>query len=135
MIADFRMIRQTHVFQGVTANEIYRTMLDPVKHGKMIGAEVVCDPRIGGRFSVEGGLIEGRILGLEPGREIEQLIFALLRCGSPAGQCQSQTKSEQLEPSYRFHCRILVVATSARLALTLVCWSAAESARGQHSVK
>jgi activator of HSP90 ATPase len=58
------------VFQGVTASEVYRTMLDPLKHGKMIGAEVLCDPRIGGRFSVGGGLIEGRILELEQGREI-----------------------------------------------------------------
>jgi uncharacterized protein YndB with AHSA1/START domain len=51
---------------------IYQAWLDGREHGAFTGGPAEVDPRVGGRFTVWDGYIEGRNLELEPFRRIVQ---------------------------------------------------------------
>lgn len=51
---------------------IYSAWLDSGAHAAFTGAAAKIDPRIGGKFSVLGGSVSGRTVGLLPGRRIVQ---------------------------------------------------------------
>ena len=51
---------------------IYRAWLDAREHGAFSGGAAQVDPRVGGRFSLWDGYIEGTTLELHEGRSIVQ---------------------------------------------------------------
>ena len=64
-------IRQTATFKA-TAHEVYEALMDSKKHGEFTGSEAKISRKVGGKFTVYGGEIEGENLELEPDRKIVQ---------------------------------------------------------------
>jgi activator of HSP90 ATPase len=66
-----RTIRQTVYFKA-TPNEIYETLMDSQKHAELAGAEARISKKVGGKFSIYDGEIEGVNLELVPDKRIVQ---------------------------------------------------------------
>ena len=64
-------IRQTATFK-VSPHEVYEALMDAKKHVKFTGSTVHIERKIGGRFSVYDGDIEGVTLELVPDGKIVQ---------------------------------------------------------------
>lgn len=66
-----RTIRQSATFK-TTPHEVYEAIMDPAKHSEFTGSEVQISRKVGGKFSVYGGDIEGVNLELIPDKKIVQ---------------------------------------------------------------
>jgi activator of HSP90 ATPase len=66
-----KTIRQSVTFR-TTAHEVYETIMDPKKHSEFTGSQVRMGRKVGGKFSVYGGDIEGVNLELVPDQKIVQ---------------------------------------------------------------
>ena len=66
-----RTIRQSATFKAGVA-DVYEILMDAGKHAALTGSEVKTSRRVGGKFSIYGGDIEGVNLELVPGRKIVQ---------------------------------------------------------------
>jgi activator of HSP90 ATPase len=66
-----QIIRQTATFKA-RAHEVYEALLDSKKHAEFTGGEAKISRKVGGKFAVYGGEIEGENLELEPDRKIVQ---------------------------------------------------------------
>lgn len=66
-----RTIRQSVTFK-VPAHEVYEALMNSKKHGEFTGSAVKISPKVGGRFSIYGGDIQGLNLELVPGQKIVQ---------------------------------------------------------------
>ena len=64
-------IRQSVTFKA-SANEVYEALMDSKKHAKFSGSEVQMSRKVGSKFSVYGGDIQGVNLELVPGQKIVQ---------------------------------------------------------------
>jgi activator of HSP90 ATPase len=66
-----KTIEQTNVFPATPA-KLYKIFIDARLHAAMTGMPVKLDARPGGRFSAFGGMLEGKMLQLVPGKLIVQ---------------------------------------------------------------
>ena len=73
-----RTIRQTAVIRGATPSDIYRTLMDPKRHGALSGQPAKVSSRVGGKWSV-GHDIEGNHLTLVKDKKIVPFV-AHARC-------------------------------------------------------
>ena len=66
-----RAIRQSVTFKA-SANEVYEALMDSKKHAKFTGSVVQMSRRVGSKFGVYGGDIQGVNLELVPDQKIVQ---------------------------------------------------------------
>jgi activator of HSP90 ATPase len=66
-----KTIRQSVTFRA-TPHDVYEIIMDPKKHSKLIGSRASIDNKVGGKFSVYDGDIEGVNLELVPDQKIVQ---------------------------------------------------------------
>ena len=66
-----KTIRQSVTFRA-TPHEIYEAIMDSKKHSELTGSQVRTSRKIGGKFSIYGGDIEGVNLELVPDQKIVQ---------------------------------------------------------------
>jgi activator of HSP90 ATPase len=66
-----RTIRQSVIFKA-SAEAVYEALMDSKKHARFTGSSVKMSRRVGGKFSIYGGDIQGVNLELIPGRKIVQ---------------------------------------------------------------
>lgn len=66
-----KTINQTVTFKA-TPHEVYETLMDSKKHAKLVGAEAKISKKVGAKFSIYGGEIEGVNLELVPDKKIVQ---------------------------------------------------------------
>jgi len=66
-----RTIRQSVTFKA-SASEVYEALMDSKKHSKLTGSEVQMSRKVGSKFSVYGGDIQGANLELVPDQKIVQ---------------------------------------------------------------
>jgi activator of HSP90 ATPase len=66
-----RTIQQTVTFKA-TPHEVYETLMDSKKHAELVGAEAKITKKVGGKFSIYDGEIEGVNLELVPDKRIVQ---------------------------------------------------------------
>jgi activator of HSP90 ATPase len=66
-----RYLRQTVTFKA-TPEEVYETLMDVKKHGKLTGSPAKISREVGGTFSIYEGEIEGKNLELIPNQKIVQ---------------------------------------------------------------
>ena len=66
-----RTIRQSATFKA-SPHDVYEALMDPVKHAGFTGSAVNMSRRVGYKFSVYGGEIEGVNLDLVPDQKIVQ---------------------------------------------------------------
>jgi activator of HSP90 ATPase len=66
-----KTIRQTITF-STTPEEVYETIMNPVKHGELTGSKVQITKKTGAKFSVYDGEIEGVNLELVDNKKIVQ---------------------------------------------------------------
>ena len=66
-----RTIRQSVTFKAAPA-DVYEVLMDSKKHGALTGSVARVSRKVGGKFSVYGGDIEGVNLELVPGQRIVQ---------------------------------------------------------------
>jgi activator of HSP90 ATPase len=75
MVSEVKMntknIRQSVTFK-VSPHEVYEALMDPVKHAEFTESEVSINRKIGGKFKIYGGEIEGENLELVPDNKIVQ---------------------------------------------------------------
>jgi activator of HSP90 ATPase len=55
-----------------TPHEVYETLMDSKKHAELVGAEARINKKVGSKFSIYGGEIEGVNLELVPDTKIVQ---------------------------------------------------------------
>lgn len=66
-----KTIRQTVTFKS-SPHDVYETLMDSRKHGRFTGAKATISRKVGGRFSISEGQIEGENLELVPDEKIVQ---------------------------------------------------------------
>lgn len=66
-----KTIRQSVTFK-TTPHEVYETIMDPKKHSELTGSQARIDNKVGGKFSIYDGDIEGVNLELVPDKKIVQ---------------------------------------------------------------
>jgi activator of HSP90 ATPase len=66
-----KTIQQTVAFKA-TPHEVYETLMDSKKHAELVGDEAKISKKVGAKFSIYGGEIEGVNLELVPDRKIVQ---------------------------------------------------------------
>jgi activator of HSP90 ATPase len=66
-----KTINQTVTFKA-TPHEVYETLMDSKKHAELVGAEAKISKKVGAKFSIYGGEIEGVNLELVPDKKIVQ---------------------------------------------------------------
>ena len=66
-----KTIHQTVTFKA-TRHEVYETLMDSKKHAELVGDEAKITKKVGAKFSIYGGEIEGVNLELVPDRKIVQ---------------------------------------------------------------
>ena len=66
-----KTIRQSVTFRA-TPHEVYEAIMDSKKHSELTGSQVRMSRKIGGKFSIYGGDIEGVNLELVPDQKIVQ---------------------------------------------------------------
>ena len=66
-----KTIRQSVTFK-TTPHDVYEVLMDPKKHSEFTGSQVQISRKVGGKFSVYGGDIEGVNLELVPDQKIVQ---------------------------------------------------------------
>jgi len=66
-----KTINQTVTFKA-TPHQVYETLMDSKKHAELVGAEARINKKVGTKFSIYGGEIEGVNLELVPDRRIVQ---------------------------------------------------------------
>jgi len=66
-----RTIRQSATFK-VSPHQVYEILMDSKKHARLVGSEAAISRKVGGRFSIYGGEIEGENLELVPDEKIVQ---------------------------------------------------------------
>jgi len=66
-----KTIRQIVTFKA-TPHQVYETLMDSKKHAELVGAEALISKKVGGKFSIYGGEIEGVNLELVPDCKIVQ---------------------------------------------------------------
>jgi activator of HSP90 ATPase len=66
-----KTIHQTVTFKA-TPHEVYEIFMDSEKHAELVGAEVKTSKKVGDKFSIYGGEIEGVNLELVPDQKIVQ---------------------------------------------------------------
>jgi activator of HSP90 ATPase len=66
-----KTIRQTATIRGATPHDIYETIMDSKRHGKLSGQSAKVSRRVGGAFKV-GHDLEGKQLALTKDRRIVQ---------------------------------------------------------------
>lgn len=66
-----KTIKQTVTFKG-SPHEVYEALMDPGKHAELTGSEVSLNRKVGGKFKIYGGEIEGENLELVPDQKIVQ---------------------------------------------------------------
>ena len=64
-------IRQTATFKAIP-HDVYELLMDSKKHSEFTGSQVRMSRKIGGKFSIYGGDIEGVNLELVPDQKIVQ---------------------------------------------------------------
>ena len=66
-----KSIRQTATFKA-SPHEVYETLMDEKKHAVFTEGEAKISRKVGGRFTISDGDIEGKNLELVPGEKIVQ---------------------------------------------------------------
>jgi activator of HSP90 ATPase len=66
-----KTIRQSVIFKA-SPHEVFEAIMDSSKHAKFTGAQVIMSRKVGGKFSVYDGDIEGTNLELVPDQKIVQ---------------------------------------------------------------
>lgn len=66
-----KTIRQTRTFKA-TPHEVYELLMDSRKHSRLTGSKAVISRKVGGKFSVYEGEIEGTNLELVPDERLVQ---------------------------------------------------------------
>lgn len=66
-----RTVRQSVTFKA-SAHDLYDTLMDSEKHGKLTDSKAFIDPRVGGRISAYDGYIIGENLELVEDKKIVQ---------------------------------------------------------------
>ena len=66
-----KIIRQLVTFKA-SPHDVYEMLMDSKKHAAFTGDDAEIDRKVGGRFSVWGGYIDGTNLELVPDRKIVQ---------------------------------------------------------------
>jgi activator of HSP90 ATPase len=66
-----KTIHQTITFKA-TPHDIYETLMDSKKHAELVGDEAKISKKVGAKFSIYGGEIEGVNLELVPDSKIVQ---------------------------------------------------------------
>jgi activator of HSP90 ATPase len=66
-----KTIQQTVTIKA-TPHEVYETLMDSKKHAELVGAEARISKKVGARFSIYDGEIEGVNLELVPDKKIVQ---------------------------------------------------------------
>ena len=66
-----RTIKQTVTIK-TTPHEVYETLMDAKKHAKLVGANAKITKKVGAKFSIYDGEIEGVNLELVPDKKIVQ---------------------------------------------------------------
>jgi activator of HSP90 ATPase len=64
-------IHQTITFKA-TPHKVYETLMDSKKHAELVGAEAKITKKVGGKFTIYDGEIEGENLELVPDKKIVQ---------------------------------------------------------------
>jgi activator of HSP90 ATPase len=64
-------IRQTATFKA-SPHEVYEILMDAKKHTEFTGGDAKISRKVGGKFTIYGGDIEGTNLALEPDKKIVQ---------------------------------------------------------------
>jgi activator of HSP90 ATPase len=64
-------IRQYATFKA-SPHDVYETLMDSKKHGKLTGSKASVSRKVGGKFSIYEGEIEGKNLKLVPDKKIVQ---------------------------------------------------------------
>ena len=66
-----KTIRQSVTFRA-SPHEVYETIMDPKKHSELTGSKARINNKVGGKFSIYDGDIEGVNLELVPDQKIVQ---------------------------------------------------------------
>jgi activator of HSP90 ATPase len=66
-----KTIRQTATFKA-SPHEVYEALMDARKHSRFTGGDAKISRKVGGKFTIYGGEIEGNNLELEPDKKIVQ---------------------------------------------------------------
>ncbi len=66
-----KTIRQTATFKA-SPHEVYETLMDAKKHAEFTGGEAKISRKVGGKFTIYDGEIEGENLELVPDKKIVQ---------------------------------------------------------------
>jgi activator of HSP90 ATPase len=66
-----KTIRQTATFKAAP-HAVYEALMDAKKHAEFTGGEAKISRKVGGKFTIYGGDIEGENLELEPDKKIVQ---------------------------------------------------------------
>jgi len=66
-----KTINQTVTFKA-SAHEVYETLMDAKKHAELVGDEAKISKKVGAKFRIYGGEIEGVNLELVPDKKIVQ---------------------------------------------------------------
>jgi activator of HSP90 ATPase len=66
-----KSIRQTVTIKA-SPHDVYEALMDAKKHAQFTGGEAKISRKVGGRFSISGGEIEGQNLELVPDQKIVQ---------------------------------------------------------------
>jgi activator of HSP90 ATPase len=66
-----KTIHQTVTFKA-TPHDVYETLMDSKKHAELVGAEAKISKKVGAKFSIYGGEIQGVNLELVPDSKIVQ---------------------------------------------------------------
>ncbi len=66
-----RAIRQSVTFKA-SPHEVYEVLMDSKKHAALVGSNASISRKVGGKFKIYGGEIEGENLELIPDRKIVQ---------------------------------------------------------------
>jgi activator of HSP90 ATPase len=71
-VMNTKTIRQSVTFKA-SPHQVYEALMDSKKHSAFTGAQANISRKVGGKFSIYGGEIEGENLVLEPDQKIVQL--------------------------------------------------------------
>lgn len=66
-----KSFHQTVTFKA-SPHEVYEALMDSKKHAQFIGSEAKISRKVGGKFSIYGGEIDGENLELAPDKKIVQ---------------------------------------------------------------
>lgn len=65
-------IKQETEFEGVTPKQVYDALMDSKQHSKFTNSEAKIDARVGGKFSIFNGGLNGKTIELKEGKKIVQ---------------------------------------------------------------